>query len=484
MFKRKYLACLTLLFPLLMGQNPLKAGETADHYRQQAGRLIGRAMVDKAGWDKLTYLTTEIGNRLSGSPQLERAVQWVASQMKAEGLENVRLQPVKVPHWVRGEESLWMQAPVQRQLAMLGLGDSVGTPPQGITAPVVVAHSFDELKKLGRQQVQGKIVLYSVPWEGYGRTVRYRTRGPSEAAKLGAVAVLVRSATGRSIYSPHTGSLHYEEDAPKIPAAALTVEDTAWIDRLRQAGTTVTVTLKMQAQMLPDADSANVMAEITGSEKPQEVVVFGGHIDSWDVGQGAHDDGASCMAAWEALTIMKQLGLRPRRTVRVVLWTNEENGARGGKAYREALGEKVENHVAAIEMDGGAERPLGFGLGLGRETPFRRSRQSQPNPVMDAALARLRGIAELLDGIDAGTIMRGGGGTDIGPLMAAGVPGLALRTVGEHYFDWHHTNADTLDKVDEQNFRKAIAMLAVMSYVLADMPGRLVPAGDARGAGH
>jgi Zn-dependent M28 family amino/carboxypeptidase len=225
----------------------------------------------------------------------------------------------------------------------------------------------------------------------------------------------------------------------------------------------------MEAKTLPDADSANVMAEITGSENPEEVVVMGGHYDSWDVGQGAHDDGAPCIAAWQALTIIKKLGLRPRRTLRVVLWTNEENGLRGGTGYREALGDDVSNHVAAIEMDGGAERPLGFGLGLVGTDP------NEGDPVYEDALQKLQAIGALVDVIDAGTIFRGGGGADIGPLMRAGVPGLGLRTVGEHYFDWHHTHSDTLDKVDLQDFRKAIAILGVFGYILADMPERLVP---------
>ncbi|NIM00133.1 MAG: M20/M25/M40 family metallo-hydrolase, partial [Acidobacteria bacterium] len=225
--------------------------------------------------------------------------------------------------------------------------------------------------------------------------------------------------------------------------------------------------------MLPDVESFNVIAEIPGSERPEEVVVMGGHYDSWDVGEGVHDDGAACIAAWQALRLIDRLGLQPRRTLRVVLWTNEENGLRGGRAYHEALSdEQVAAHVAAIEMDGGCERPVGFGYGLSGVDP----RADEPDPVYEAGLAKLLQIGKLLEAIDAGDIQRGGGGADIGPLMRSGVPGLGLRTVGEHYFDWHHTDADTLDKVDPQAFRKAIALLGVMGYVLADMPERLVPA--------
>ena len=440
-----------------------------EQYREEAGRIIGAALTDVEGWEKLVHLTTEIGHRLSGSPQLDEAIEWAHESMKQEGLENPYLQPIKVPHWVRGDEYAEIVAPRKKKLEILGLGRSIATPPEGITAPVVVVTSFDELESLGREKVEGKIVVYAVAWEGYGRTVRYRGGGASAAAKLGAVAALVRSATGRSLYTPHTGGMQYEEGVPEIPAAAVTVEDAMWMRRLVEAGHEVRVKLYMEAKMLPDADSANVIAEIRGSERPEEVVVMGGHYDSWDVGQGAHDDGASCIAAWQALTIIKKLGLRPRRTLRVVLWTNEENGLRGGAGYREALGDDVSNHVAAIEMDGGAERPLGFGFGLVGTDP------DEGNPAYEAAFEKLQAIGALVNVIDAGKIFRGGGGADIGPLMRAGVPGLGLETVGEHYFDWHHTHSDTLDKVDLQEFRKAIALLGIFGYVLADMPERLVP---------
>jgi carboxypeptidase Q len=434
-------------------------------YRETAGRLIGAAMVDTAGYDRLAHLTTRIGHRLSGSSGLERAVTWVAAQMKADGLDNVRTQPVKVPHWVRGRESAHVVAPVERPIAMLGLGGSIATPPDGITAPVVVVGTFAELDELGADKVKGRIVLYDMQWEGYAQSVTYRVSGASQAARLGAVAALVRSVTPRSLYTPHTGVLNYAAAAPRIPAAAITVEDAAWIRRMTATGQEVRVQLRMEAETRPDADSANVMGEIAGVERPDEVVVLGGHLDSWDVGEGAHDDGSGVVAAWQAVALMKQLGLTPRRTIRVVAWTNEENGTRGGDAYRDALGTAVDKHVAAIEMDEGAERPVGFAysiLGTGTSAPR-----------VISATAKLREIARLLDGIGAGAIDLGGGGTDIGPLMRTGVPGFGLITVNERYFDWHHTNADTFDKIDLQDFRRCIAALAVMAYVLADMPGRL-----------
>jgi len=429
----------------------------SDQYSPVAQKLIAAAMSDTQSLNRLQYLCDRIGNRLAGSASLERAIQWGAEEMKKAGLENVQTPPVMVPHWVRGKESAVLLAPVEKPLTMIGLGMSVGTPPEGITGDVVLAHTFDELKALGREKVAGKIVLFNPEWKGYGGTVMYRGSGPSRAAELGAKAVLVRSMTGVSLQTPHTGALDYIEGLPKIPAAALSTEDAAMLDRLITAGTPVKVKLTMQAHQEPDALSHNVMGEIRGSEKPDEVVVLGGHIDSWDIGQGANDDGSGIMAAFEAVALMKKLGLQPKRTIRVVFWVNEENGGAGGRAYRKMLGEDVSKHVAAIEMDEGAEKPVGFGL-------------TAANP---AALARVQEIGKLLESIDAGKVTPGGGGADIAPVMMSGVPGLGVLTVGTHYFDWHHTDADSFDKLVLKEFQANVASLAVMSYVLADMPERL-----------
>ncbi len=431
----------------------------AEQYRESTGRLIDAALADQEGMDKLTYLCDRIGNRLSGSTALERAVTWAAAQMKADGLSNVVTPSVRVPHWVRGNESAALTEPVARPLTILGLGGSIGTPKRGITAEVVPVSSFEDLEKRGRAAVQGRIVLFNVPYEGYNRTVVYRTAGASRAARLGAVAALVRSITPVSIQSPHTGALEYADGLPKIPSAAVTIEDALLIQRLADAGNAVTVHLEMEAHMLPDAESANVIGEIPGRERPDEIVVIGGHLDSWDVGAGAQDDGSGCITALEAAHLIHKLGLRPRRTLRVVFWTNEENGGAGGEAYRMWAGDTVKNHVAAIEMDGGAEKPMGFGLSA--------------NGDLQASLARLREIGALLERIDAASIQPGGGGADIAPIMADGVPGLALRTVGTHYFDWHHSRADTPDKVKLEDLRGNIAAMAVMAYVLADMPAPL-----------
>jgi hypothetical protein len=446
-------------------------------YHDTANQLIDAALTDTDGYARLAYLCDRVGNRLSGSAALTRAIDWSAAEMKKVGLQNVVTPLVKVPVWVRGQESAEIVEPMSKQLHMLGLGLSVGTPAGGITADVVVVPDFDTLKKLGKG-VAGKIVVFNAPYVNYGVTVAYRAIGPSRAAELGAVAVLVRSITPLAMQTPHTGALSYLPNQPKIPAAAISIEDAMLLDRMQQRGEKPRVHLEMQAHMEPDADSANVIGEIPGSEKPEEVVVLGGHLDSWDVGQGAQDDGSGVMASLQAVALIKKLGLKPRRTIRVVFWVNEENGGRGGEAYRVWVGEQIKNHVAAIEMDSGAEKPVGFGFGpyQGRRRPLPNEPAPAPPKLtaeQEASLAQCQQIAHLLERIDAGKAMPGGGGADISPLVRDGVPGLSPETVGLHYFDWHHTAADTVDKVNVDDFRKNVAILAVLSYILADMPGKL-----------
>jgi hypothetical protein len=283
----------------LFAQN---AGNLTEQYRETSARLIDASLADQGGMEKLSYLCDRIGHRLSGSAALDKAIAWSAAQMKADGLTNIVTPRVRVPHWVRGSESAVLLEPVSRPLTILGLGGSIATPKRGITAEVVPVSSFEDLDKRGRAAIEGKIVLFNVPYEGYNRTVVYRTTGPSRAARLGAVAALVRSVTPVSIQSPHTGALEYSDGFPKIPAAAVTIEDALLIQRLVDAGNPVTAHLEMEAHMLPDADSANVIGEIPGRERPDEVVVIGGHLDSWDVGSGAQDDGSGCITALGPLT--------------------------------------------------------------------------------------------------------------------------------------------------------------------------------------
>jgi carboxypeptidase Q len=428
-----------------------------EDYRERAARIIGAALTDDTAYRRLAWLTDRIGNRLSGSDSLQRAIEWAASEMKRDGLDGVHTEKVMVPHWVRGEESLELVSPVSRRLSMLGLGDSVGTPAGGVTAEAVVVHSFDELEALG-EKLRGKIVVYNVPFTNYGATVEYRALGPSRAARYGALAAIVRSVTPVSLQTPHTGGLRYDDAQPRIPAAAATIEAVEMIERMQSRGEHPQLRLTMGAHFLPDAESANVVAEIKGREKPEEVVVIGGHIDSWDVGQGAQDDGGGIIATWEAVRLLKKLGLRPRRTIRVVLFTNEENGARGGAGYAEAHRSELAHHVLAIESDSGVFRPTGFGL----------SEKATPQSRAD-----FTEIAKLLAGLRADHINPDGEGTDISPMMQAGVTGASLDVDGTHYFDIHHTQADTFDKVNPQELAACVAALAVMAYVVADMPERL-----------
>lgn len=427
----------------------------SDSYREVAQRLIDAALADSAAYERLTELTDRFGHRFSGSENLERALDWILKGMEADGLQNVRGEEVPVPHWVRGEESLELVAPRRVKLPMLGLGGSVGTPADGIRAELLVVSSFDELEARS-DEAHGKIVLLNAPFVSYGKTVTYRVHGAIAAAKAGAVASLIRSVTPFSMQTPHTGQMLYDPSAPQIPHAAITVEDADMLQRMQDRGERVEVLLKMEAQTLPEVLSRNVIAEIVGWEHPEQIVVMGGHIDSWDVGTGAMDDGGGSVAAWEALRLMHDLGLRPRRTVRVVLWTNEENGLRGALAYRDYHIDELDDHVLAIESDGGVFKPLGFGF-----------------TGSTAAYEIVSEIGSLLESIGADAVRRGGGGADIGPIMRDGVPGMGLRVDGERYFWYHHTEADTIDKLDPREMAECVAAMAVMAYVVADLPERL-----------
>jgi len=431
-------------------------GAWIDRYREPAARLIGEAVGSPFAWQRLAVLTDTVGNRLSGSPALDRAIQWAVGEMKRDGLENVHTERVMVPRWVRGAESAEILTPVSQTLTMLGLGDSVSTPVEGVRADLLVVHSFEELDTKA-SLARGRIVLFNVPFTTYGETVRFRSNGPSRAARHGAVAALVRAVGPPGLRTAHTGALQYSSDAPKIPAAALATEDTDRLQRMVDRGEHVTLRLRMEAHFEPDAESANVVGEIRGRERPEEIVVVSGHLDSWDVGAGATDDGGGCIVTWEALRLMRKLNLRPRRTVRVVLWTNEENGGRGGQAYRDQHRAELGRHVLMLESDGGVFRPFGFGF-----------------TGSDSARDTVRTIATLLSGIGADQITVGGGGADIGPsVQEAHIPAMSLDVDGSKYFLIHHTPADTIDKIDPVEMAKCAAAVAVMAYVVADLPERL-----------
>jgi len=441
-------------------QNHATVNARAQPYQKTAQRIIEAAMADQEGWDQLAHLTDRIGPRLSGSKNMEAAVTWAQQALVAEGLENVRTEPVMVPHWVRGKESARLVAPFEKPLQILGLGNSVGT--RRLRADVLVVKSFDELETIGKK-VRGKIVLFNAAMpayseetgSGYGEASTYRTRGAARAAEFGAKGVLVRSLTAQSLSTPHTGVTVYKEGGPKIPAAAVTIEDADLMSRLAAKGQRVQVELKMGARMRRDAKSANVIGELVGREKPEEIVLLGAHLDSWDVGQGAHDDGAGCIIMMRAAILLHKLGVKPRRTVRVVLYTNEENGLRGAKSYDQTHTNEIGNHVLAVESDSGSFAPKGFTV------------QGTQGAVEDA-----KAVTSLLSQIRPMTAKTGHSGADIGNLGAQGVPALGLWVEGSRYFDYHHTHADTLDKVDPKFLKENTAAIAVLAYLAAEWPWR------------
>jgi carboxypeptidase Q len=428
------------------------AQSLVEQYSDVANRLIRAATQDSSAYQRIAELGDRFGPRFSGTANLERAIDWILARMKEDGFENVRGEPVMVPRWVRGRESAELISPRRAPLPMLGLGGSVATPPDGITAEVLVVSDFDELTRRAAE-AKGKIVLFNAPFTNYGATVQYRVQGAVAAARVGAVASMIASVASYSMRTPHTGTMSYDTTVPRIPHAAITVEDAQMLHRMQRRGERIVVKLMMEAQTLPDVQSRNVVGELRGREKPDEVVVLGGHIDSWDVGTGAMDDAGGCIAAWHAVRIMKQLGLRPRRTVRVVMWTNEENGLRGANAYRDAHRNQLDKHVLAIESDAGVFKPTGFGV-----------------TASDSAFAIVQQVGKLLERIEAGTIRRGGGGADIGPIMQLGVPGMGLNVQGDRYFWFHHSEADTVDKLDPHDVNLSAAAMAIMAYIIADLP--------------
>lgn len=439
------------LLKLFITTSILCAGSISDAYKEDAQKIIETCLNNEEGFERLAELCDTFGPRFTGSQNLEDAIDWILEKMENDGLSNVHGEKVKVPRWIRGNESLELIEPFAKDMHILGLGGSVGTPKKGIRGEVFAVNSFDDLEA-NAENAKGKIVLFNVPFTSYGETVQYRYGGASAAAKAGAVASLVRSIGPFSMNTPHTGGMGYEDGIKKIPHAAITLEDAKMFQRIQNRGGTITVKLKMDGHYIPDSWSRNVVAELPGSEYPDQVIVMGGHIDSWDVGQGAMDDGGGCVAAWEAVRLLKELGLQPKRTIRVVMWTNEENGTRGGNAYRDKYMNELDNHILAIESDGGVFSPEGFGFTGG-----------------DEARTMVKDIAKLLEPIGSNFIGDSGGGADIGPIMREGVPGMGLRVDGSKYFWYHHTNADTIDKLDKDEFNRCVATMAVMAYVVADM---------------
>ena len=420
-------------------------------YVETSLKIISKSLTDSTAYNRLGYMCDTFGPRLSGSKNLENAINWILKEMESDGFENVRGEKVAVPTWIRGKESATLLSPFKKELSMLGLGGSIATPRGGLKAEVIVVNDWDELESRSNE-VPGKIVLFNAPFTSYGETVAYRYSGASAAAKHGAVASLIRSIGPWSMNTPHTGVMAYNDDVQKTPHAALTMEDAMMLSRIHDRGNKIIVKLDMNARMVADRWSRNVLGEIKGSMYPDEVVVVGGHIDSWDVGQGAHDDGGACIASWEAIRLIKELGLKPKRTIRCVMWTNEENGGKGNKGYRDMHMDEMDKHVLAIESDGGVFSPKGFGFSGN-----------------DSARKIVEEIHALMKPIGANTISEGGRAADVAPLNDEGVPVMSLKVEGSKYFWYHHTNADTFDKVDFNEFNRCVAAIAIMAYVVADL---------------
>jgi carboxypeptidase Q len=452
-----FVVCVAAILAALSADAGAQAGSGwINAYRDTAARLIKAATADDFAWQRLAEFTDTYGNRLSGSENLTRAIAWAAEAMKKDGLENVHTEKVMVPKWTRGRESAEIIDPPRHPLTVLGLGGTVATPPGGLEAEVLVVESFNELRTRAAD-AKGRIVLFNEPFTNYADTVTYRTGSARAAAQAGAVGVLIRSVGPVGLRTPHTGSVQYQSDLAAIPAAAITGEDANRIARLSARGRKVRIHLSLEGHIEPDAESANVVAEIRGRERPDEVVVLGGHIDSWDVGAGASDDGVGCVITWEALRLMKKLGVWPRRTVRLVLWTNEENGTRGAAAYAEKYASTAMNHVFALEADSGVFEPARFGFSGSL-----------------AARNVIRDITSLLAPLNLAETISGGGGADIDPIAQAGrAPTMAYMGDPTRYFTIHHSPADTVERIAPEEVSKGAAAIAVVTYVIAEMPDRL-----------
>jgi len=429
--------------------------------------LAAQAQDPDHGYRNLAALCDGVGHRLSGSPSYDQAVLWALKAMKEAGLQNVHTEPVMVPHWVRNGESARLLLPAPMELSMLGLGNSVGTPKGGLTADVVVVRSADELEKMRDEDVRGRIVLFEMPFSGYGPMVRYRVGGPAMAARKGAVAMLLRSITNLSFDTPHTGVTHYEPGVPAIPAACVSVENALMMRRMWEKKERIRVHLEMNCETLPDAPAANVVGELVGQARPGEVLLVSGHLDSWDVGQGAQDDGVGCIIALEAASLLHRAGLKPERTVRVVFFANEENGTRGGKGYAAQHQTELSKHLAVLEPDSGNGLARGFTLEL---PPAKGDRPRDPA----ASLALFRTLGPLLAPLGAGRLELGHSGTDVEPTVQSGVPGIGMTHDTTHYWEVHHSKADTLDKVNREDLARNAAILAVAAFGLAGLPEMLL----------
>ena len=425
-------------------------------------RIADEILVNGRAYENLRTLTKQVGGRIAGSPQMVKSEAWGQRVLKDAGADKVWLQECMVPHWIRGgKDEAIVTVPAIRnthKLDILALGNSLGTGPKGIRAPVILINSFDELEAR-KEELRGKIVFYNYKFnprfvktfQSYGDAGRYRSAGPSRAARYGAVATLVRSMSHATDNNPHTGGMTYNDSFPKIPAAAVGLRDAdRLVDLISKNGNNVMVFLRTNGKMLPDTIGHNVIGELTGSEFPERIITVGGHLDSWDPGEGAHDDGAGCVHAIEVLRAFKAIGYRPKNTIRVVLFANEENGLRGGNKYATEAKAKGEQHVFALESDAGGFTPRGFGFSMTAEQ-----------------LAKVRTWLPLIAPYGASEFNAGGGGADIGPLRRElNTPLAGFQPDSQRYFDIHHARSDVFEAVNKRELELGAVNIAALIYLV------------------
>ncbi|TAH20580.1 MAG: peptidase M28 family protein [Cytophagales bacterium] len=450
--------CFSFVFSFLSSNNIFAQDNDALLIRQ----IYDETLTKGQAYSQLEYLCKKIGGRLSGSPAAAAAVEFTRYVMDSMKLDNVYLQPVMVPHWVRGQKEvgkiLNSRKIGSKDIEVCALGNSVGTGKGGITANLLEVKNFDELKALGKEKVEGKIIFFNRPmdatkfntFEAYGGAANQRGSGASEAAKLGAIGVIVRSLASNIDDILHTGSTNYQLNVPKIPAVAISTKNAEFLSSLLKSDSTVSFYFETHCQMLPDILSYNVIGEIKGSEKPEEIIVVGGHLDSWDLGEGAHDDGTGCMQSIEVLRIFKALNIKPKRTIRAVMYMNEENGLRGGLEYAKVALEKKEKHIAAMESDRGGFTPREFTTEADEKT-----------------LKKMQKWATLFEPYGISAIKQGGGGADISPLKNQNTVLIGYVPDSQRYFDVHHTSADTFDKVSPRELALGAGAMAALAYLIA-----------------
>ncbi len=461
----KHPVALFLLFMWAVNSSEMDAQIPQAHREDSAfiQQIYDYSLTESRCYDWLRHLCKDVGHRLAGSPQAAAAVEYAKQLMQSLDFDTVFLQPVMVPHWVRGGEEVVRVVSSPEgggfELSCTSLGNSIGTGPEGLAAEVVEVQNLEEVEKLGRSAIEGKIVFFGRSFDqtqyytfrAYGGAVDQRVWGPSKAAEYGAVAVLVRSMTNATDKMPHTGTLHYVEGKPQIPALAISTADADMLSRQLKKGK-VKVYIRNHCKMLDPKPSFNVIGELRGSEKPEEIILVGGHLDSWDVGEGAHDDGAGCMQSIQVLATLRQLGYRPKRTLRCVLFMNEENGLAGGKTYWRLSNEQGEYHMAAIESDRGAFTPRGFTV------------DGHPD-VFDQKYARVLAWQPLLKHwrLD---INKGGSGADIGGLKSQKGLLFGYEPDSQRYFDYHHTARDVFEAINKRELELGAAAMTALVYLL------------------